>query len=187
VPRFSRRSTEPPLWEALEPSKRHAVDFAWRVHGAQETWTAKVDVKASILLALEGGVLFTIVSANAKDGFLRGLQGGQRTVELIGAVFLLMAVVAAAIGIFPLLGRTRAHKIQHPDHVVYFGHLRYWDPEDLTARLSRLTTDDEIRMLSRQLIEMGKRNWKKHRWVQLSLSIAAVGVGMVFVAAVVRV
>src|SRR5262249_16190868 len=32
-----------------------SVEFAWRVHSALEFWTAKVDMKASILLAFQGG------------------------------------------------------------------------------------------------------------------------------------
>src|SRR3954454_8490903 len=33
------------------------LDFAWRVHGALDAWTGKVDTKASITLAIESAVL----------------------------------------------------------------------------------------------------------------------------------
>jgi hypothetical protein len=41
--------------------------FARRVHPAQEAWTNKVDTKGSILLALQGGALFAILSASGKN------------------------------------------------------------------------------------------------------------------------
>jgi hypothetical protein len=41
--------------------------FARRVHLAQEAWTNKVDTKGAILLALQGGALFTILSASGKN------------------------------------------------------------------------------------------------------------------------
>ncbi len=45
-----------------------AIAFAWRVHGAQESWTAKVDIKASIVLALDGVVLAAVITGHNKGG-----------------------------------------------------------------------------------------------------------------------
>lgn len=54
---------------------RRRAEFAWRVHNAQESWASNADLKASILIALEGGALYAIISALGSGGLLaRGWQ-----------------------------------------------------------------------------------------------------------------
>lgn len=162
---------------------RGAIDFAWRVHGAQESWSARADVKASILLALEGGGLFAVISAHAADGSLALLSGWNRSLGLVGAGLLLLALVGAAVAVFPQLGRSRKLRERYARHTIYFGHLRLWDPAELSARLTSMSADEELEALGRQLVEMGKQNWSKHRWVQGSLILAISGVLAVSVSA----
>lgn len=150
--------------------------FAWQVHLAQEAWTSKVDTKGSILLALEGGALFAALSASGKDGALARLDGWRRAVEIGGVAALILAMIAAGLAVFPILGSTRQHYAQHRNHIVYFGHLRHWEPAQLIQRLQHLRPEDQLESLAGQLVRAGKLNWAKYRLVQLSIGLALVGV-----------
>src|SRR6516165_557165 len=61
--------------DGSDNNAQRGIEFGWRVHSAQESWTAKVDGKASLLLALQGGALFGIATGHQKDGFLAKLTG----------------------------------------------------------------------------------------------------------------
>ena len=163
-------------------AEKDAIDFAWRIHSAQEAWTAKVDTKASILLALEGGSLFAVLAANGERGVLRDLTSIALAVELAAVAFLFLGVLAAGAAVFPLLGRVRQHRRDHDRHFVYFGHVRHWEAGPLARALRSRPAEDDATMLALQLIAMSKRNWHKHRFVQLSLSAALLGVVLIGVA-----
>jgi hypothetical protein len=107
---------------------QHAIEFAWRAHAAQEAWTAKVDAKASLLLALEGGLLVAALAGHTKDGPLAGLHGGRNAAQGIGMCLLLLAIGMAAGAVIPMLGRVREHRASHESNTIYFGHVRHWDP-----------------------------------------------------------
>lgn len=171
--------------ESAESRARYAAEFAWRVHGAQETWANNADIKASILLALEGGALLAVVSAHVTGGFLAHVTHWRQAVEAAGLALLLIAVAAAAVAIFPRLGRVTAHR-DHRHQVIFFGNIRLWRPDDLKARLATLTTEEELDALSHQLVEMATMNWRKHRWVQLSLVLALLGILLVSMAGLAR-
>jgi Family of unknown function (DUF5706) len=168
---------------AERPSARHAVEFAWHVHTAQESWANKADVKASILLALEGGALLAVISAHAKDGVLSRLAGWHHLLELSGLTLLLLALLVAVIAVFPGLGRTKTHR-KYRHHIIFFGNLRHWSTNELKTHLDGLTIDEELDALSWQLIEIGRRNWRKHRWIQISLVLAFLGILCTSIAAI---
>lgn len=173
MPLHPRR--KPDAAQELQQQK-DAINFAWQVHNAQEAWTGKVDTKASILLALEGGSLFAVLAANAERGALRALTGLAVAFETAGVLLLLVALLCSAGAVFPLLGRVRQHKLTYRAHFIYFGHVRHWQPPELAEALRRSGEDSEFDMLARQLIAMSKRNWAKHRLVQLSLLSSLLGV-----------
>lgn len=142
------------------------VTFAWQVHGALEAWGARVDVKVSILLAYQGG------------GFVLGVtsvdrvQAGTRvwsTVLATALCVLLLAMGVGAAAMVPVLGSSRRLRQEGATNVIYFGHLRTWTANALTPRLVEMTTDDEIAMLSRQLVALSRINWRKHRLLQISV------------------
>jgi hypothetical protein len=160
-----------------------AAAFAWQVHQAQEAWTSKVDTKGSILLALEGGALFAALSASGKDGALARLDGWRQSAEIGGISALILAMVAAGFAVFPMLGSVRRQYAQHRTHVVYFGHLRHWEPADLQRRLQDLRPEDQFESLADQLVRAGRMNWAKYRLIQVSLVLALVGVLAVSAAA----
>lgn len=162
-----------------DPGHEDAIEFAWRAHNAQEGWTAKVDTKAAILLALEGGSLFAVLSANNQTGALRSLAGAPFVLEVVGVMLILLSVFASAAAIFPMLGRTSQHKRVYMKNTIYFGHVRHWHPDDLYRSLMASGSTDALATLSRQLVEMSKRNWAKHRLVQVSLVLSVLGVTLV--------
>ncbi|WP_326563279.1 Pycsar system effector family protein [Micromonospora sp. NBC_01796] len=151
-------------------------NFAWQVHAAQESWTAQLDVKASILLAFEGG---TIVVSVPTQGWLSAAatDGWPRYLGLAGIVTLVVAMVLTAVTIAPRLGSPRRHRIEYRDNLVYFGHLRLWSPPALGRRLDRLTLADHNQMLSRQLVVMSRLNWRKHRFLQVSIVALLLALG----------
>ncbi len=162
------------------------TEFAWRVHGAQASWANNADVKASILLALEGGALYAVISALGAGGILA--RSGSRLYPVFAAIgisALLLAIISAAIAVFPRLGqkdRGRAGR-GHGPQVIYFGALRRWNTTELVSYIAGLAEGEELDMLSQQLTEMARHNWAKHRWVQLSLILSLTGILIIAVTA----
>jgi hypothetical protein len=145
------------------------VDFAWRVHSAQEAWTAKVDGKASILLALEGGLLVAHLAAHTSDGPLGSLRGWRNAAQGASAVLLILAILAAAGAVFPMLGRTKTLREASTTRTIYFGHVRHLSGTQLARHLAAQSTHATLAQLSEQLITMSNLNWRKHRLVQASV------------------
>jgi hypothetical protein len=161
-----------------------ATAFAWRIHGAQTSWANNADVKASILLALQGGALYAIISALGSGGLLARPDGwSYPTANVIGILALLLAIVSATIAIFPRLGKESKDLEQHRQ-VIYFGDLRRLSANELSGHIAGLTESEELRALSQQLTEMSRSNWVKHRWVQVSLILSLTGILAVAVSAV---
>lgn len=177
--RFRRNETPPP-----EPARR-PVEFAWRVHAAQETWTAKVDAKAAIVLSLETAVLVILLAAEAPHRLLGQLTGWRSAFAGLGIGVYIMAMVLAAVAVIPLMGPTKKHRAEYGRNTIYFGHLRHWRHEDLNQWLSRMSQEDELAQLSRQLIELSRRNWHKHRSLQLSMLTALFGSALIGLAVLV--
>ncbi len=176
----TRRGPRPT--NAAEPAAKGATEFAWRVHTAQESWANKGDIKASILLAFEGGVLYAVISAQGRGGFLASLSGWHHLAEVTGIVLLLLGISAATIAVFPRLGRPDKHR-DNRHHAIYFGNLRHWNARELKDHLAGLDQDEELDALSQQLVEMARHNWTKHRWVQISLVLSLAGILLIAVAA----
>jgi Pycsar effector protein len=161
--------------EGIARRDSRSTDFAWRVHGAQEAWTAKVDTKAAIFFALETAFLAAVIAAHSHDRLLGQLTGWRHVFADTGIGFSMVSVFVAGAAVVPLLGRTCEHRQGYRDHLIYFGHLRHWESEALADRLRRLTVEDELRQLGRQLVEQSRRNWTKHRCLQLAMALALLG------------
>jgi hypothetical protein len=148
-------------------------DFAWRVHDGLSDWTARVDIKASIALAIEAAVLGFVLTLTTDKGPLANITE-ERAIPLgIGIGFLLTAVVLAVLVVLPLL-RGRHTKTEYKKNFIYFGHLRHWDPEQLASALKKEPVG--LDQLSRQLVVMSKLVWFKHRSLQFSLAAFVAGI-----------
>jgi hypothetical protein len=171
-----RQMPAPPSGEGERP-----LTFVWRVHAAQGSWTGNADVKASVLLALEGGVLFATIAAIGSGRLLLGR--GDRIAAAVGLIAVLLAIAAGTVAIFPRLGQ-RDKDPQSHRQVIYFGDLRHWKAQQLGAYISDLGADEQLQVLCQQITEMARLNWAKHRWVQASLVLSLTGITIISVAAV---
>ncbi|MCD2107451.1 DUF5706 domain-containing protein [Rhodococcus erythropolis] len=164
------------------PIQSEAIDFGWRVHGAQEAWTAKVDVKASIVLALDGAVLAAIIGGHNEGGVFDQLVGWRNVLQGVAAGLIIIGLILAGLVVRPALGSSREHERDYQDHLIYFGHLRHWNGQAsaLATRLRAWSSDDENEQLAEQLLNMSRRNWWKHRLLQWALYIS--GVAALFLA-----
>jgi pycsar effector protein len=168
-----------------QESLRLNIDLAWRSHAAQESWTAKVDTKASIALAANAAVLTAIVASRTQKGsYLEQLTGWREVLLLVAVILCVLAVVCAGAIVFPLLGRRRIRRRPARD-TIYFGDLRHRDPGDLRDQLLHLTPHDHLAQLARQLVAMARYNWFKHSMLQIALATAYAGYLLVFVLLVV--
>lgn len=158
-----------------------AEEFAWRVHSALIDWTGKVDSKASFSLTIESAVLGGIVALSGSDSPL----GKLRTCSELwlyrgGILFLALGVIAAVMAVIPQI-RSRRTIVDWQNNIIYFGHLRHWNPNDLAEKLLNV---DPITMLARQNVAMSKIAWRKHRLLQASLALAVLGTMSACLAAV---
>jgi hypothetical protein len=175
---------EPPVrarWTSREDSSNQEpwpAEFAWHVHTALEGWAVKVDVKASILLAFQGGAFIFCATSPVV------LQAAtQQPIMVAGAgAVLVIAMALAAMAILPALGSTRRHRAEHPNEWIYFGHLRLWETAALTARLAALDEHDELTALCAQLVRMSRINWRKHRLLQVSVLLTLMAMTAMIVA-----
>jgi hypothetical protein len=162
------------------PEPRGAT-FAWKVHSAITDWTAKVDAKASISLALESAIFGFVITLSSTGRVLDNLQGSRLLLFRGGLLALGAGIVLAALVVMPRLGRATAKRVWH-ENLIYFGHLRHWDPVQLSKRLTRLDEEAEVEMLARQLVSTSKIAWFKHVCLQASIIIAFVGAACIALA-----
>lgn len=166
----------PPRQERRE-DPREPVEFGWRVHNALESWTGRADLKASILLAFQGGAF--IFGITFWDVLIKDVVRPWLQVALAATAVLVLAMVATAAVVVPVLGPRRRLREARPRSLVYFGHLRLWEPEDLARAMRDLTIRDETEMLSAQLIAMSRLTWRKHRLIQLSVALTVLALLLV--------
>jgi hypothetical protein len=157
-------------------------DFAWQAHIGVESWVARADLKASILLALQGGAFILVVAGS--DSPFQAPARWPAVVALAALGILVIATCLAAAAVMPILGSPRRLRTEHRQHTVYFGHLRLWEPEALGSRLATLSVDDEHTMLARQLVFLSRLAWRKHRLLQTAVVMTIVVVVALAVATV---
>jgi hypothetical protein len=161
---------------------RASIDFVWRVHVAMESWTAKADVKASILLAFDGGMAVLIVTS--RDLMLGHQQRWPTVLAGVALGLLALAIVASAVVVMPVIGSARSHRSSFNDRWIFFGHLRHWTATDLASRVGRLNRTDELDNVTHQLVQMSQINWYKNRLLQSSVVLTVAAICCVTVTAV---
>lgn len=146
--------------------------FAWKVHDAINAWTGKVDTKASIALAIEVAIAGFAITLSTNHRQLTGLHGIRAHLDDIGLAVLFGSMLASLAVVMPQLSRRRARRTWQTN-MIYFGHLRHWDPEQLANELIAGNIPSAAQ-LARQLIEMSRIAWRKHVWLQWSLILLIV-------------
>jgi hypothetical protein len=160
-----------------------ALDFAWQVHAAVSQWSGRVDTKASIVLTLELAVFGAITAFSKGQEPLSNLSGTRLVSYRIGIILLAVSAMLAGIVVFPQLRRRRARRNWQLS-LIYFGHLRRWEPTDLARRLAELSSQDQLSMLSRQLVATSQVTWTKNHRLQWSMLTAFAGVVLVVISAI---
>lgn len=155
------------------------IDTAWRIHSALIDWTGKVDTKASFALTLESALLVGVITLSSEGRVFHHLSGWAVVWYVLGLLLLIAAVLCAAWVVRP---RLRAANLQTEsiENFIYFGHLRHLTPHTVKQQLQGTTL---LAVLSKQLVEMSKIAWTKHRLVQLSMSLAPLGVAVLGICA----
>jgi hypothetical protein len=148
-------------------SQRSTIDFAWQVHAAMESSTSRADLKASVLLALQGGAI--VVASTSQVVGADATSSGRAMVFAVGTAVLIVAMCLAAAALMPALGSPRRQRREHRRNIVYFGHIRMWPGDQLIRRLVALTDDEKVAMVAAQLAVLSRLNWRKHRLLQLSV------------------
>nr|WP_170949063.1 Pycsar system effector family protein [Rhodococcus sp. 06-621-2] len=148
------------------------VETAWKIHAAIVDWTGKVDTKASFTLTIESALLGGVVALSGDGRVFHDLGGFSIVWYVLGVVTLMLSVLSVVAVVRPRL-RKGGLKSEARENFVYFGHLRHLDA---AAVQHHLETSDLLPVLSKQLVEMSKIAWTKHRLVQVSMSLAPLGV-----------
>lgn len=156
------------------------VDTAWRIHSAVVDWTGKVDTKASFALTIEAALLAGVVTLSGGGRALSDLHCVGLFLYIVGLTCLIGAVLCAAWVVRPRL-RSASISDESATNFIYFGHLKQLTAEKVQ---DKLVNAELLPVLSRQLVEMSKIAWTKHRLVQFSLTLAPVGVALLGLSAI---
>lgn len=148
------------------------IETAWKIHAALVDWTGKVDTKASFALTIESALLGGVVALSGDGRVFHDLAGASVVWYVLGVFTLALSVLCVVLVVRPRLRRGGLQS-EARGNFVYFGHLRHLDA---AAVQNHLETSNLLPVLSKQLVEMSKIAWTKHRLVQVSMSLAPVGV-----------
>lgn len=163
-----------PQPETATQHTRAPEEFAWHVHQTLQDWTAKVDIKASIVMALETGLLSVVFALSGPIAIAGGRSEAVFWLHRGGLLLLFGSTVLAGAVVFPQI-RCRGSARSWRDNCIYFGHLRRWKPANLWVELAANNPNRELQMLSTQLVTMSRITWRKHVTLQWSMLCALLG------------
>ncbi|MDJ0004861.1 DUF5706 domain-containing protein [Rhodococcus fascians] len=149
-----------------------SIDTAWKIHAALVDWTGKVDTKASFALTIETALLAGVVTLSGPGRVFGDLHGWSAAWYGLGVFLLVVGVVCAVWVVRPRL-RSAQLPGEAAEDFIYFGHLRRLTADTVQERLDEAPL---LPVLSRQLVQMSKTAWTKHRLVQWSMSVSPAGV-----------
>jgi len=162
------------------PEVTDALASAWRIHDAHLAWTSQVDSKASFVLAIETAIAAGVVALAGNGRRLSDLPSGWPTAYfVVGCASLVLALISVSLVVRPRL-RIPHLEEEARTNFIFFGHARRWKPDELAAALR---TADMVEMVSRQVVAMATVAWRKHRYLQVSLTLAIAGTALIGVAA----
>ncbi|MER7987563.1 Pycsar system effector family protein [Streptomyces noursei] len=159
------------------------LETAWKLQAGLADSTGKADTKASFALAIQSTALVllgVLTSVGTSPGSPK--HGISLALLWAGAALLACGACCAAAAVSPNLRKERRGP-QRDDDVLFFGHLRHWDPAELEAALKN---KDLLPNLSRQIVVMSEIAWTKHRRVQWSFALAAAGSAALGLAAILK-
>ncbi|MFC4057374.1 Pycsar system effector family protein [Planomonospora corallina] len=162
-------------------AKYDPVENAWKIHQSLSDWTGKVDSKASFALTAESIVLGAVIGLSGTGRRFSDLHEWWAVVPFWLGVAALAASALLALSVVAPRMRSEHVKAESPRNFIYFGHLQHWQPGELA---NELTKADPLPVLCRQIVNMSRIAWVKHRRVHQSLYTAAGGAGLVAAAGI---
>lgn len=156
------------------------VEFAWKVHAAQEQWSTRADTKAAAVFTVEGALIAAVVAAFSNSTFAGSISGWRLLMLGLGTLSSAVAVVTAFLVVIPQLGWRR--RMSQESHFIYFGHLCSWEATGLAERLIALSVPEQIAQLSAQLTRLGVGNWRKYQLLRAAVIAALLGSLLLLVA-----
>ncbi len=128
--------------------------------------------------AVAGAAARSLITGNGELHKAIGLHLACATVAVI---MLIVGVACALWVVFPRLERSRTQRLA-ANGLIYFGHLREREVDDIARELADLTPDQERHQLASQLRVTGNVAWRKHDWLQRSVACFAGGSMLLVVA-----
>ncbi len=157
-----------------------ALGNAWKLHDAQVQWTSQVDSNASFILAIETGIMAGVVALAGDGRRLSALDDAwTRGFFVTGVAFIVLGLVVVAWCVRPRLRNPNIEAESKVDYI-YFGHVRRWDGENLADQVAR---NEMMQVVTRQVVRMAEIAWRKHRYLQVSITSAMIGTLLVSLAA----
>ncbi|MFF8966037.1 Pycsar system effector family protein [Streptomyces globisporus] len=135
-------------------------------------WTEKADGKAAFVFGLATAALtaFATLSAGLLPPDDRA-PDARLLCSWAGVALLLSSSAVSLCVVLPQLDHA-VSRTRWRSGFVYFGHLRHWDPDDLTQAL---LTREPLPVLSQQIVDMSRICYRKYRLVQVSIALASAG------------
>lgn len=176
---FARRHLTPRT-APIAPDESRALDAAWRVHDKVASATVAVDAKASFLFAVQSAAIVVVLTLSDEGWVLARVETPLEQWLRGGGVGLLLAGAAlSAIVVVPRIRAwaTRRRAGEWRTGIVYFGHLRHWDP----AALEDAFRDHRLLLptLAHQLVRMSQIAWLKHVLASVSMYVTFAGLAAV--------
>lgn len=157
---------------AVVDNDKESLETAWKIHGAIVDWTGKVDAKASFAFTIESAGVATTVALSGEKRIFSALEGPWQNFLYNGGIVSLLGAAAFAVWVVIPRLRMRHMKSEYPNNFIYFGHLKYWKPEDLPDAIGK---KDLLPVLTHQLVNMSQITWRKHVAVKISMWLAIYG------------
>jgi len=156
----------------VDNTRRESLETAWKIHGAIVDWTGKVDAKASFAFTIESAGVATTVALSGDKRTFSTLEGPWQNFLYNGGILSLL--IAAAFAVWVVIPRLRMRHVRRefPNNFIYFGHLKYWKPEDLSDAIGK---KDLLPALTHQMVKMSQIAWRKHVAVKISMWLAISG------------
>ena len=151
---------------------------AWRIHAQLVDWTGRVDKKAQFAWSIESAILSIAIAIYGLGGRILEFEPVEFVFFWSGGTLTLLGLLLATFAVVPQL-RAVNSRAEWRNGVVYFGHLRFWNPDDLTYRLRHV---DIIPILARQVVVMSKIAWRKYRYIQWSFWLGILGLYSIMMA-----
>lgn len=167
--------------QVKEDSREPFETYAWHITETLHDWTTKVDTKASVILSVETATFGLILVFAGTGKPLGSLAGSSVWSFRVGVILLALAIITAGAAIFPQLNRRDAQKNWRKNYV-YFGHLRRWSPADLVTAVQKTAASQADLVQSTEIVALSKIIWRKHAFIQWSMSLVAVGDSAILIA-----